>query len=761
MAHQSWVGRTIGGRYQVEALLGQGGMSAVYRATDPNLRRTVAIKLIHPHLSTDPHFVGRFKEEAAAVARLRHPNIVQVHDFNVDGDTYYMVMEYLVGETLQAKLKRANAAGRRLSFAEDASICAQVCAAAGYAHNHDLIHRDIKPANIMLDVNGQAILMDFGIVKIFGGEYHTATGATVGTALYMSPEQIRSERVDERSDVYSLGVTLYEMISGHPPFEADSAVTLMMMVLNDPLPDLRKMRADLPPTLEAIVYRALAREPAQRFQTMAEMAAALRQFQAEIAGLPPAPAAAPAALAATQVEEAAPTAGLPASHEARLASPPAAAGNLHDKATEVEPAAALAAPPPATAAPSKPLAAPPPVTAAPSAPFAAPPPVTAAPSAPFAAPPPFTAAPPASRPAPPAAARAQKLRLVSLLAAGLVVVALAFLALVSLAPPTLELAPVSRAPLAVTAANAAQVVSLGQWQTASVIEDMVFAPDGARLATAHSRDWASLSRYRYYAAWWQTGAAQHERYLLGHSQWISGVAFSPDGKLFATASDDGNLRLFQAETGSLAREISAEYGGMTSVDFSPNNLLVAAGFWDGSIGLWQVSNGNLLRTFKDVETGIKDVVFSPGSEFIAGASEDGAIRTWRVSDGGLVHTLLGHTDVVEKVVYSPDGTRLASGSGDTTLRVWSAQDGALTWEQAGHQGKLRGLAFSPDGSLLVSGAEDGTLCLWRVSDGQLIQRLQEEDSITAVAFAPDGQFFVSGLVNGVLHFWGLSEALTP
>src|SRR4030043_546270 len=123
MPPQSWVGKTIGGRYQIEALLGQGGMSAVYRPIDPNLRRTVAIKLIHPHLSTDPNFIGRFKEEAAAVARLRHPNIVQVHDFDMDGETYYMVMEYLIGETLQSRLKRLNSTGRRFSFSAALRTC--------------------------------------------------------------------------------------------------------------------------------------------------------------------------------------------------------------------------------------------------------------------------------------------------------------------------------------------------------------------------------------------------------------------------------------------------------------------------------------------------------------------------------------------------------------------------------------------------------------------------------------------------------------
>jgi serine/threonine protein kinase len=282
---QNWIGKTIGGRYQINTLLGQGGMSAVYRATDPNLRRQVAIKLIHTHLSENPNFVDRFKEEAAAVARLRHPNIVQVHDFNHDGPTYYMVMEYLIGETLQARLKRLGEVNRFMPLDEAVTFCGQLCDAVGYAHKHGLIHRDIKPANIMLDLSGRAILMDFGIVKIVGGDYHTATGSTVGTAKYMPPEQIRSEQADERSDIYSLGVTLYEMLSGRTPYRADSAVALMMMVLNDPLPDLRDFRRGVPDALAAVVERAVTKAPRDRFQTMEEMAIALQGTQGKRPGI--------------------------------------------------------------------------------------------------------------------------------------------------------------------------------------------------------------------------------------------------------------------------------------------------------------------------------------------------------------------------------------------------------------------------------------------------------------------------------------------
>lgn len=284
MAPNDWVGRTVGDRYRIEELLGQGGMSAVYRATDPNLRRTVAVKVIHPHLSNNEEFVRRFEEEAAAVAQLRHPNIIQVYDFDHDHGVYYMVMEFIAGESLMQRMNRLKKAGRRLPYLDALRYGIHLCDAIDYAHKRSMIHRDIKPANVMLDINGQAILMDFGIAKILGGQQHTATGAVIGTALYMSPEQIRSERFDHRTDIYSSGVTLFEMIAGRPPFEAEAAMTLMMMHLNNPVPDLRKLRPGVPEDMVRIVERAMAKAPGDRFHSAAEMAAALRRTLIALGG---------------------------------------------------------------------------------------------------------------------------------------------------------------------------------------------------------------------------------------------------------------------------------------------------------------------------------------------------------------------------------------------------------------------------------------------------------------------------------------------
>ncbi len=274
----TWTGRTIGGRYVIESLLGRGGMSSVYKATDPNLQRTVAIKIIHPHLSEHPEFVKRFEQEAAAVARLRHPNIMLVHDFNYEGDVYYIVFEYIAGNPLDKRLKELKEAGLRLPLEEAIQIMVPLCEAVAYAHERKMIHRDLKPSNVIINLLGQPILLDFGIAKIVGGGHvHTATGATIGTAAYMAPEQVVGDEVDHRADIYSLGVMLYEMACGRPPYEGQSALTVMMKHVNEPLPDIRLFNSNLPDSFNAILEKALAKNPKERFGSAVEMAMALRE----------------------------------------------------------------------------------------------------------------------------------------------------------------------------------------------------------------------------------------------------------------------------------------------------------------------------------------------------------------------------------------------------------------------------------------------------------------------------------------------------
>ncbi|MDQ2965958.1 MAG: protein kinase, partial [Chloroflexota bacterium] len=265
------IGSVLGGRYRLIELLGQGGMATIFRATDSQLGRDVAVKVLRPEYGRDPDFVARFRMEAQAVASLNSPNIVTVHDFGMDPAGPFIVMDYVDGEDLATLLRRTGP----LSANRTARIAAEVARGLAAAHARGIVHRDIKPGNILLAQDGRVQVTDFGIARAIAEAQMTLPGTTLGSVQYMSPEQARGETATERSDIYSLGVVLFEMLAGRRPFEGDSAASIAMARLTPPVPMPSAHRSGIPPVLEAICRKAMAIDPAERFQTASAMAAAL------------------------------------------------------------------------------------------------------------------------------------------------------------------------------------------------------------------------------------------------------------------------------------------------------------------------------------------------------------------------------------------------------------------------------------------------------------------------------------------------------
>jgi serine/threonine-protein kinase len=281
-------GELIADRYELEELVGSGGMSSVFRARDTQLDRRVAIKILHERFADDPEYLERFRREARAVAQLSHPNIVTVIDRGDDAGRQYIVFEHVDGENLKELVQRTG----RLPVRAAIELALAVADGLAFAHEQGLVHRDVKPQNVLLSREGEVKVTDFGIARSLNVEHGvTQTGTVLGTGEYLAPEQASGQPVSPATDVYSLGVVLWEMLAGDVPFLGENFVAVALRHINEPLPNLRELRPDVSPRLTAAVERALAKDPADRFPSMAALATELRACLAEAEGdvAPPPP----------------------------------------------------------------------------------------------------------------------------------------------------------------------------------------------------------------------------------------------------------------------------------------------------------------------------------------------------------------------------------------------------------------------------------------------------------------------------------------
>ena len=274
------VGQIIAERYELEELVGSGGMSSVYRADDRLLERQVALKILHEQLSADGEHVERFRSEARAVAQLSHPNIVTVIDRGEQDGRQFIVFEYIDGENLKALVERKG----QLPEREALDLVLPVAHALAFAHHHGLVHRDVKPQNVLLAEGGEVKVTDFGIARALDVDGFTQTGTVMGTSDYIAPEQARGDKATAQTDVYSLGIVLYELLIADVPFHGDNFVAVALRHINDPAPGVRERRRDVSPRLDSAIRRATAKSPRDRFASMDEFARELQACRDELGG---------------------------------------------------------------------------------------------------------------------------------------------------------------------------------------------------------------------------------------------------------------------------------------------------------------------------------------------------------------------------------------------------------------------------------------------------------------------------------------------
>jgi eukaryotic-like serine/threonine-protein kinase len=697
------VGAKMIAGYEILGELGRGGMGVVYKARQVQLNRTVALKMILSGDHADEQDRVRFRSEAEAVARLQHPNIVQIHEVGESDGHPYFSLEFCPGGSLASRL-----AGTPLPPADAAGLVAAMARAVQAAHEAGIVHRDLKPANILLAADGTPKITDFGLAKKLGEAGRTVTGAILGTPSYMAPEQAagKGKEVGPAADVYSLGAILYQTLTGAPPFEGQSAWETVHLVLTaEPEPPSRR-NPRVARDLETICLRCLDKDQAKRYPSALALADDLRRFQsgqpiqARPVGWPERvvkwgrrhPTLA-ALLALSSALLLALLAGgwATAIKESRSKQALQAA---HQDLQEVN--------------------------------------------------------------------RADRRALIRLnvtngthyledddLFGSLIWFARAL---------KLEDDDARRqAHRTRIAAVLRECPRLGQlWFHDGAVTDVTFSPDGRWVLTA-SDD---------HTAWVRDAATGQPRFdaPLRHDAPVLRASFSPDGGRVVTAGDDGTARVWDAVTGRRTATLAGHRGPVRDARFSPDGGRVVTAGADATARVWDATSGAPVGAPLLHGVVVVRASFHRDGERVLTASDDHTARLWDAATGQPRGAPLRHDGPVTDASFSPDGRQVATASEDHTARLWDAATGAPTTDPLRHHGAVFQVAFHPDGRWLATASADLTARVWDGKTGQaLVPVLRHYSAVSCVAFSPDGARVVTGSDDNTARVWDAANGrpLTP